>query len=108
DVAGTTVAVANGSNGISFLDASSPASPRLIAAQSMQGNAWSVALSRGAMYVATEVGVTAVSNVGVPPMINESLITVTPAATSATVTGTPNAISGIRPITLVVRDTVTN
>src|SRR5439155_26733396 len=50
DVAGTTVAVANGSNGISFLDAANPSLPKLIAAQAMQGNAWSVALSRGAVY----------------------------------------------------------
>ena len=107
DVAGATLAVANGSNGISFLDVSTPSLPRLIASQPVPGSAWSVALSRGAMYVATELGLTAIGKVATPPILNELLLTVTATATTATVQGAADALTGITPITVVVKNNTT-
>jgi hypothetical protein len=108
DIAGTTLAVANGSNGVSLIDVSTPTAPHLIGAQAVPGSAWGVALSRGAMYVATEVGLTAIANVAVPPMLNQSLLTITPAAATTTVQGSVQALTGIAPITVVLKNTATN
>ena len=100
DIAGSTLAVANGSNGISFVDVTAPAAPAVLGAHATPGHAWEVALSRGAMYVANETGVTAVARAAVPPMLNESLLTIAPAATETTVAGAAQALTGITPITV--------
>ena len=100
ELAGSTLAVANGTNGVTFVDVTAPASPAVLGAHGTPGHAWESALSRGAMYVATATGVTAVANVALPPMLNESLLTITPAATETTVTGSVQALTGIAPLTV--------
>jgi hypothetical protein len=109
DVAGTTLAIANGGNGVSFIDAANPAAPSSLGATSvLGGSAWDVTLSRGAMYVASELGVTAIANVAMPPMIHERLFTATPSATSTAVTAAAQALTGITPITAFVKNNATN
>jgi hypothetical protein len=105
DSSGNIVVVANGTNGVGFIDGSS--TPYVIGSHPVPSAAWDVALSRGAMYVATDFSLTAISNVAVPPMVNESLLTVTPTATSTTVTGAPQAVSGIVPVTARVTNIAT-
>ncbi|HVS32818.1 MAG TPA: Ig-like domain-containing protein [Thermoanaerobaculia bacterium] len=106
EIAGSTLAVANGTNGISFIDAGT--SPlQVIGAHPIPGSAWDVSLSRGAMYVAGELGLTAVANVALPPMLDESKLTMTPAAASTTVTGAAQALTGITPITTRVDNVTT-
>jgi hypothetical protein len=106
EIAGSTLAVANGTNGVSFIDiATSPA--QVIGSHAIPGSAWDVSLSRGAMYVAGELGLTAVANVALPPMLDESKLTMTPAAASTTVTGTAQALTGITPITTRVDNVTT-
>jgi hypothetical protein len=100
DIAGSVLAVANGTNGVAFVDVTTPAAPSLLGAHATPGHAWEAVLSRGAMYVVTDTGVTAVANVAVPPMLNESLLTVSPAATTTTVTGSAQALTGIAPISV--------
>jgi hypothetical protein len=107
EVAGSTLAIASGSNGITFVDVSNPSSPQTIASQAVPGSAWDVAFSRGAMYVATELNLTAIANVGVPPIFNERLVTITPAATATTVQGAASSLTGIAPITVALRNTST-
>ncbi|HET8798224.1 MAG TPA: Ig-like domain-containing protein [Thermoanaerobaculia bacterium] len=107
DVAGNTLAVANGSNGVSFMDTTNPNAPFIEGAQPVQGSAWEVALARGAMYVAAELGLTAVAQLGAPPMIDDTVIAVTPATSSTTVTGAAFSISGIAPIVVQLVNDVT-
>jgi len=71
DTAGATLAIANGSNGVSFVDVTTPSSPRVIGTHALPGSPFAVALSRGAMYVASELGLNSVANVATPPMLNE-------------------------------------
>ncbi|MGZ4778145.1 MAG: hypothetical protein ACXV5L_03055, partial [Thermoanaerobaculia bacterium] len=108
DAAGSTLAVANGSSGISFIDVTSPAAPRVIGSQPVPGSAWDVALSRGAMYVASELGLTSVANVATPPMLKESLVTVTPSSAATTVSGAAQALTGIAPITVQIANNTTS
>ncbi|HEX6177028.1 MAG TPA: hypothetical protein VF057_01615, partial [Thermoanaerobaculia bacterium] len=107
DAAGAMLTVANGGNGISFVDVSDPANPRTIGSHATPGSAWDVALSRGAMYVATENGLTAVSNVVLPPMIERPRISLTPAATTTAVSGASDAVSGIGALTVRIRNEAT-
>ncbi|MEO8037027.1 MAG: hypothetical protein ABI837_21550, partial [Acidobacteriota bacterium] len=95
-------------SGVTFVDMTTPASPRVAGTHPVSGPAWSVALSRGAMYVATELGLAAVANVATPPMINETLWSITPAATATTVSGSSASVTGIMPITVQLKNSVTN
>jgi hypothetical protein len=108
DIAGSVLAVANGANGINMIDVTNALAPLETGSQPVPGSAYDVALSRGAMYVASELGVTAIANVALPPMLNESLLTVTPALTATTVTGAALAATGIAPLTAHVTNTVTS
>jgi hypothetical protein len=98
EIAGSTLAVANGTNGVTMVDVT--AAPTVLGAHATPGHAWEVALSRGAMYVATDTGLTAVRNVALPPMLDDSQVTVSPAATETTVTGAAQALTGIAPLTV--------
>jgi hypothetical protein len=71
------------------------------------GSAWDVALSRGAIYVADEVGITGIVNASVPPMLDDSLLTITPNGSSTTVAGAANALTGIAPVRATLTDTAT-
>jgi hypothetical protein len=108
-VAGSVLAVANGGNGIAFVDVSNPSSPVILGSQAIPaGTAWDVALSRGAMYVASELGLTSVANAAIPPMLDESKLTVSPAASTADVAGTLDAVSGIKPLTVQITNLTTS
>jgi hypothetical protein len=106
EIAGSTLAVANGTNGVSFIDVST-APVTLLGSHVIPGSAWDVALSRGAMYVAGELGLTSVANVALPPMLDESKLTITPAATDTIVTGSAQALTGIAPITARINNVAT-
>ena len=108
DTAGATLAIANGSNGVSFVDVTTPSSPRVIGTHALPGSPFAVALSRGAMYVASELGLNSVANVATPPMLNESLLTITPVATTTTVTGAARSLTGITPVAVQLKNTATN
>src|SRR5204863_6964171 len=51
---------------------------------------------------------TVIANAAVPPMIDDDLLTVTPAAASTTVTGSARAVSGIAPVSVRVTDSATS
>jgi len=105
EVAGETLAIANGGNGVSIVDVRGV--PVIVGAQATPGSAFDVALSRGAMYVVTEVGLTAVANVALPPMFDETLMKITPTLTASTVAGGIESITGIAPLTVRITNTDT-
>jgi hypothetical protein len=107
-VAGNIVAVGDGSAGVTFFDVSNPASPRLIATQSVGGTAWDLRFAGGKLYAAAEQGIAVINGTFVPPAIDVARLAITRAGTTATVSGTAGAITaGVTPITAVVKNETT-
>jgi len=105
---GNMLAVGNGTNGVSFFDVSTPSVPRYVGSQPIAGSAWEVAFTRGAMYVAGELGLTSIANAAVPPMLDQTLLTTIAAAGSTNVTGAAGALTGVAPVTARITDTTTS
>jgi len=65
DASGTTIAVGDGSPGITFLDASDPAAPRVLGTQFVGGTVWDVVFQNGVVWCATETGIAAIQSFNV-------------------------------------------
>ena len=94
DGAGTTLAVGDGGVGVSFIDVSNVASPKIIGSQPTPGSAWDVRYANGALFVAHETGISVIPDVTSPPAINTSLINVSRTTGGGIVAGTTGAIGG--------------
>lgn len=109
DVAGSLAVVADGSTGLTFVDSSDLAHLALAGSQNVGGTAWDVVLHRGVIYAANEQGLAFVANAAVPPMIDEkNIVLTTDGSTTATIAAGASAVSGLAPLTVVARNTVTN
>jgi hypothetical protein len=62
DVSGTTVAVGDGSPGITFFDMADPLAPRLLGSQFVGGTVWDVAFQNGVVWCTTEAGIAALQS----------------------------------------------
>jgi len=108
DFAGSTVAIADGSAGVTFLDATNQAAPINLGTQAVGGYSWSVAFNRGSLYVANEQGIAVIQNIATSPFVYPSLIGITATSgTTATVTGVARSVTGVTPLTVEVKDTAT-
>jgi hypothetical protein len=67
DASGTTVAVGDGSPGITILDATDPAAPKLLGTQFVGGSVWDVVFQNNTIWCTTEVGIAAVQNFATNP-----------------------------------------
>jgi len=104
DLAGTTMAVANGTQGVAFYDVSAN-TLRSLGLQTVGGIAWDDSFNGGNLYVANEQGLVVIQNAAAAPVIDSRLITVgASSATMATVTGTATAITGLAPLTTELKD----
>jgi hypothetical protein len=107
--AGSVAATADGALGVTFLDVANPAAPAILGRQFVGGNAWDALFSSGSLYVANEHGIVVIQNVVAAPIIDKTLIIVTPLTDStASVSGLARAITGASPITVEVRNDNTN
>jgi hypothetical protein len=96
------VIAADRAAGVSFFDRTSEAIS-LIGTHPVPGDAWDVALGRGYLYVANEVGLAVIQHDSFvpPPRIDPSRISL---AANGTVTGGAGAITGQPPLTATVRN----
>jgi len=107
DLAGTVLAVANGSAGIAFYDVSAN-TLRSIGTQPVGGTALDCSFSSGNLYVANDQGLVVIQNATAPPDVRPGLIAVTTAnGTSASVIGSVHSIGAAGAATIAVTDTVT-
>jgi hypothetical protein len=60
DASGATLAVGDGSPGITFIDTADPAAPKVLGTQFVGGSVWDVVFQNGILWCATEVGIAAV------------------------------------------------
>jgi hypothetical protein len=76
DASGTTIAVGDGSPGITFLDAADPAVPRVLGSQHVGGTVWDVVFQNGIVWCATDIGIAAVHgfNVASASLNNTSVV----------------------------------
>jgi len=65
DASGTTLAVGDGSPGITFLDTADPAAPKVLGTQFVGGSVWDVVFQNGILWCATEVGIAAIPSFNV-------------------------------------------
>ncbi|HVR39041.1 MAG TPA: Ig-like domain-containing protein, partial [Thermoanaerobaculia bacterium] len=108
-IAGTTLATADGMFGVTFTDIANPSTPHILGREAVNGDVWDVLFSGGSLYVASSYGISVISEVGAPPVIDASLITITSTtSTTATITGSVRAVTGRAPITAELRNTSTN
>jgi len=108
DGSGSLVIAADGGAGVTFLDATNAANPVVVGSEVVGGNAWSVAINRGNIYVANEQGLAVIRNVGSAPIVSSSLVTISADGTGhATVTGAATAVTGVGSLTIDVRDATT-
>jgi hypothetical protein len=107
DATGTTVAIGSGVVGATFLDASNPAAPQVVASQPVPGSAWDVRFASGALFVAHETGISVFPDVAAPPSIALSSIDLTRGAGGATVTGSQGAITGQGTLSVVITNLTT-
>ncbi|HEX2832542.1 MAG TPA: Ig-like domain-containing protein [Thermoanaerobaculia bacterium] len=109
DVAGTLAVVADGSTGLTFVDTADPDNLTLTGAQNVFGTAWDVVLHHGTIYAANEQGLAYIEQAAVPPMIDaKRIVLTTDGTTTATITAAADAVRGLDPVSVVVRNTVTN
>jgi hypothetical protein len=106
DLAGTTMALANGAQGVAFYDVSAD-TLRSIGTQPTGGVAWDAAFGNGNLYVANDEGFVIVRGLGVAPDIKPALISLTATASGATIAGSAHAIGGNGTTTLGITDTTT-
>jgi hypothetical protein len=107
DVAGSTVAVSDGS-GVTFYDASDPTNPRLMGTQPTGGVAWDGAFGGRSLFVANDQGLTVIENVAAPPRIDASKVALTfDGAGSVSIVGGAGAVTGVSPLSLQLRDAAT-
>jgi len=99
DALGSDVAVANGSGGLAFIEASSPSVPFLSGSLTMPGTAWDVVLSGEYAYVAADDSFNVVST-ATPPRITRSLVSLTRESTMARVSGAAFSVAGRAPLTV--------
>jgi hypothetical protein len=105
DAIGATVAVANGSAGVTFLHLGDPHAPSILGTQSVGGSAWSVAFNGGNLYVANQQGLAVIQNIASAPMVDPERITITPeSGTLATIAGSANSVRGAAPLTVEVKN----
>lgn len=94
DLAGNMVALATGGTGVSFFDATSPASTSLLGTQTTGGVAWDLAFSGSSLFVANDQGLVVIDPVAAPPHVTVSSVTVNAMdASTASVSGAPLATS---------------
>src|SRR6266540_6366571 len=106
---GNRVIVADGQPGVSFIDVTTAATPRIVATQQVGGTAWDAKLARGNLYVANDSGIAMIAGVVAPPLVTTSRISIVRTATGATISGAPGAIAdAAAPISLVVHDDTSN
>jgi hypothetical protein len=76
DSSGTTIAVGDGSPGITFLDAADPAAPKVLGSQYVGGTVWDAVFHNGIVWCTTEVGIAAVQgfNVASASLNNTSVV----------------------------------
>jgi len=109
DVAGTTVATADGGGGVHFANVADPAAPVTLGLQPTGGNAWDALFAEGVLYVANEQGIVTITSVTAPPQIDPNAIAITVATTAtATVTGSVRAVTGQAPLTLALTNAGTH
>jgi len=65
DASGTTVAVGDGSPGVTFLDAADPTALKVLGSQFVGGTVWDVVFQNGIVWCATDVGIAAVQSFNV-------------------------------------------
>jgi hypothetical protein len=108
DITGNTIAVANGSAGVTMYDATNAAAPASLGTQVVGGSAWDVLFNGGALYVANELGIAVISEVSAPPAVDTTRISIAlVTSTSANVIGQARSISGVSPLTVELRNTTT-
>jgi hypothetical protein len=91
---GTTVVTADGARGVTFFDATNPASPVKIGTQPVSGVAWDALLFGDVLYVANENGLVTLQHVSAPPIIQPSLISIYADGTHAQVSGVTFSVVG--------------
>ena len=106
DIAGSTLAVANGGLGVAFYDVSSNTF-NAAGTQPTGGVAWDCAFNGANLYVANDLGLVVIQNVVAPPLIDTRQISVMSDGTNAVVHGNATAISGLGSLTVDVKDAAT-
>jgi hypothetical protein len=107
DIAGSVLALPNGSQGVAFYDVAND-TLRSLGVHQTGGTAWDASFSGGNLYVANDQGLVVIQNVATPPSIHLSLISMTPSnGTSATVSGGAHAIGGSGALTIAVKNVTT-
>ena len=105
DGSGSLLAVADGAGGVTFVDIANPATAQIIGTQRVGGHAYSLAFNGGNIYVVNEHGLVVIRDFGAAPTISASLVSISSnGAGTATITGTPGAISGSGALTFEARN----
>ena len=108
DVAGALAVIADGSTGLTFLDTANLNDLTLAGSQNVGGTAWDVVLHRGNIYAANEQGIAYIQNAAVPPMVDAKRIAITTdGTTTATITASADAVRGLDPVSVIVRNVAT-
>ena len=95
DVAGNIAAVADGTAGVSIFNVAAPGAPALLQTIPVTGAAWDVKITHNVVYAASDGGLTAITGVALPPVIDPRAVTTTTDGVAvATVTGTATSVTG--------------
>jgi hypothetical protein len=100
----TTLGVADGAQGLTFVDVANATAPHLGASQPLTGTAKDILWNGNVVYVASEQSLLTITGVAAPPAINASLIAIAP---DGVVSGARGAITGAAATTVTISGGVT-